>query len=238
MSFEITKERLISYLYDELSQGEREQMKSQIAESPDSQEFLRNARDTQQTLKEWQDEDPHLDLAFTQKSVPFPQSSIPGILKRRRRLFAGLTVGLLAATLVLAFLNLEASYSQGTFELRISLQSDTLQQPNPDSPVTHVTLQDLAKDREKSEERFLNLLRASELRQQEKFDQALLQVIHDLDSRRQQDLRAMGKTLEDVDLTSEVRFRQTDALLQELFRIKNPKPLRVVPNRQILQTRP
>jgi hypothetical protein len=132
----------------------------------------------------------------------------------------GFAVGAVAGLLLLALFNFEASYTDGNLSVKLSLfplQSERVAAIQPDS-LEFVTQPQFDAWQAEHVQFVRNMLADLETRHRRESHSLLTELVEDIEHQRQQDLRVVGRGLEAVQLSSENRLRQTNAVLSQLIR--------------------
>jgi len=213
MNPELTEEQLINYLYGECPLEEKKAIEAHLETHPETRGKLADLSKVSHTLQAWPDEDPNLDLVFVQERESFWKTLVPTWLIERPWKATGLTIGLAAALLLVTYLNVDMSYTDGVFTLQVGHPSTT-QENALEAPITR---REFVEVQQQSLERFETMLRASEIRQREERNASLTQFARTMELQRQQDLQLVGRSLRGVDQSSVYRYQQTDEMLRQLF---------------------
>ncbi|MFQ6116087.1 MAG: zf-HC2 domain-containing protein [bacterium] len=223
MKCDIPKERLIEYLYQDLEPGKKATIEAHLAQCPTCNRELEELEKTAEILRTWPDEEPHTNLIFVQERTSFWKLMIPVWLRGIgwRRIMFGASSAVASILLMLSLLNLEVTYNQGNFNLKMSwLPRPGTEVITPGNPLAvPVTQREFAEWQQQSMELLQEMVQASEARQRRELGDALTEFARNMDQQRRQDLRLVGKGLEVFQLSTEGRFRQTDEILQRLLRV-------------------
>ena len=221
MKCDMPKEQLIGYLYEDMDPGEKESIEAHLAQCPACKRELELLAGTSHVLRAWPDEALPMNLVFVQERTSIWRWLMPDWLREGgwRRLTVGLAAGLASVMVILALVNLEATYTQGDFSLKLSL----LPRSAPESIVSQdpwaapVARREFSEWQQQSLQLIKEMLHVVEERQRGELDLALAQLAQNMDRQRRQDLHLVGKGLEVVELSTEDRFRRNDEILQRLF---------------------
>jgi hypothetical protein len=218
MTCEFPKERLIGFHYGEVDADEREAVRAHVAGCEACRQELEALERTGRTLRAWHDESPDFDLVFVRERAPFWRALAPSWLGSGgwRRFAAGMAVGVAAAVLILAFVNIEAGFQDGAFSLNIALRTTSPSEATRETvdPLARpVTLGEFAAYQEQSLGLIKQLLDDSEQRQRQDLGLALTQFAEDLDRQRQRDLQLVGLGLRGVEQSTNQRFNQIGRLI-------------------------
>lgn len=176
---------------------------------------------TSLTLKAWENEDPRLHLVFVKESQSwlhavkekFAHLRAPAVGKLAW-LSAGIAIGVL---FISALLNTEISYNNGNFVYRTSLL------PRPSAPAT-ADSQLVAQIREELNEKYQQMLLASQQQQREEFNRTLTQFATEVDRQRQIDLMLVDRGLNEFQQHYNSRFERNDQILNQFLRtVKLPQ---------------
>jgi hypothetical protein len=222
MTCDDAKALMMGALYGEMEEGEEEQLTSHLSSCQACSEELAGLRQTSRLLRVWKDVDPELHLRFIEER-PSRLAALKRLMPLPR--WAGVSVGLAAAALFLmALLNLEVSYRDGAFDLRVSLlpRPQTIATPALEDTLDanrYVTPEMLARVQEENFRLMQQLIEASEARQMEFVTTSLSQFAAEVEAQRQRDLRLVDRGLEAVQITTERQFLETHQILGDLIRL-------------------
>lgn len=168
---------------------------------------------TSLTLKAWENEDPRLHLLFVKES-----QSWLSVLKEKFEnmrvtalgklawLAAGIAIGVL---FISALLNTEISYNNGNFAYRTSLLP---------RPAVTADSQLVAQIRQELNEKYQQMLLASQQQQRDDFNRTLAQFATEVDRQRQIDLTLVGRGLDEFQQHYNSRFERNDQILNQFLR--------------------
>lgn len=217
MRCDFSKEKLLEYFYAEVSDDEKSQIESHVAECPACQTELAQLGQTAGVLRRWPDEEPNLNIHFVQqKSSPWNWAS--SIRQKSWPKFAfGFAAGLATVLVILSLVNFDASYSDGNINVKFNLFRN-MPPPPPTDPLDRaVTRREFNAWQQTSYELMQSMI--DNAGSQQRYEQRLLlsQFARDLDLKRQQDLQRVGQGLEVLQLVNDDKFRRTSAALQKLM---------------------
>lgn len=220
MKCSMSKEKLVGYLYQDMEPEEQASIEAHLAQCPACRGTLEDLSSTTEILRAWPEEEPNMDLTFVQE-----EGSRGKVLKRGwlrgllgRRPVMGVAFGIAAVLVILALVNLEVTYTQGDFQVSMSL----LPRPRAGSESVEdppVTRGEFAAWQEESLQLMQEVIQMSEERQRRERDLTLVQFAQDLERRRYQDLRMVGRGLEVMEASTEDRFRRTGDVLHQLLTV-------------------
>jgi len=175
---------------------------------------------TSLTLKAWENEDPRLHLVFVKESQSwlsavkekFENMRVPAMGKLAW-LSAGVAIGVL---FISALLNTEISYHNGNFVYRTSLL--------PRSSGATADSQLVAQIQQELNEKYQQMLLASQQQQREDFNRTLAQFATEVDRQRQIDLTLVDRGLNEFQQHYNSRFERNDQILNQFLRtVKLPQ---------------
>ncbi|MBN2357141.1 zf-HC2 domain-containing protein [candidate division KSB1 bacterium] len=211
------KNSMMDYIYDEISQQEREALEAHLAGCASCREELQALQQIQQQLQQWPDVDADLKLVF----VEDPKSAFGWFRERfawlwgpRLKYATGFAVVCAAFFLFFAVLNTQISYKEGDFKVSMSLWSKA-----PDLPEDAVVL---------TRDQWLQMQQAqllqmeefilqSEARQRLLVGQAIQQLAIKIDEQRKNDLQLVEQGLQRMNYQTAYRFAETDRALSEML---------------------
>ncbi len=220
MNCDISKELLVSYFYDEMVDEEKTEFENHLAHCSTCQSELEMLGQTTGALKVCPDEEPHLDLHFIQE-----RTGILSVFKPKlptavwARTAFGLTASVAVVLLLLALVNFEAGYSNGDFSMRVSFlpRPDTVAQQTENRFTEPVSRREFENWKMDTYRLIENVVTDVEFRQRNENQATLTRFARDVEAQRRQDLQFLGRGFETLQVSSENRFRETDAILNELI---------------------
>ncbi|MFQ5824700.1 MAG: anti-sigma factor family protein [bacterium] len=223
MKCEISKEKLIGYFYQDLDSVEIADLEAHLTKCTACQKELAQLAQTTKILSTWPDEEPNLNMVFVQEKTSYWDSLIPNWLRGIgwRRFTVGLTISFASILIILALSNFEAKYTQGNFDVKLSLlpRPSAEFSTSSDPLAAPVKQQEFTEWKQQSMQLIQEMIHTAEARQRRELELVLAQFARDMDLQRRQDLRLVGKGLEGFQLSNENRFRRTNEILQQLIRV-------------------
>lgn len=222
MTCKEAKARMMGLLYDDMDEGEGELLASHLSACASCAAELEALRKTTHLLRAWKDEDPQLRMQFVMEGKRRP-GRWPRLAWWPR--WAGVGLGVAAAAMLLmALFNLEISYRDGDFGLRMGLLPRPIAETTgtaPDSAAAarYVTPEMLARVQEENLRLMQELIEASEARQVEFVSSALSQFAAEVEAQRQRDLRLVDRGLEAMHFSTERQFQETQEILGSLIQL-------------------
>jgi len=220
MTCKLSKEILISFLYEELAPDEQKDVEQHISRCAVCRKELDELRSSRNILSISKDEEPDLKLSFVQEKVKF----FP-VLKKKwaslrvpQRIVWGLSVGAFAGLLLLSLLNFEISYRNGNFYMQFGFMPQISGVTRTDA-AQPVTRQEFDAWKAKSLQLVSDMVEVSREQQKQDLNEAVLRLASSIEAQRQQDLQFVGRGLEVLQNSSETQFRQRDEVLQQLIRV-------------------
>lgn len=174
---------------------------------------------TSLTLKAWENEDPRLHLVFVKESQSwlhavkekFENARVPA-LGKLAWLTAGIAIGVL---FISALLNTEISYNNGNFAYRTSLLP---------RPAVTADSQLVGQIRQELNEKYQQMLLASQQQQRADFNRTLAQFATEVDRQRQIDLMLVDRGLNEFQQHYNSRFERNDEILSQFLQtVKLPQ---------------
>lgn len=201
MNCDITREQLIAYFYDEdIHKDERERLGVHIATCPSCSQALEELGNASRILSTWRDETPDFDLVFAEARSSFWQNPWPARFPKRWAVAATFAI---AAVLVIIFFNVEFALRDGAFHASIGLRSgdsseriaanDTSETHPLDAPIT---FGELIVHQQNLIDYTNRLVHASQNRQRDEVNSALIQLVRELETQREQDLQRIDRGLQ------------------------------------------
>ena len=201
MNCDITREQLIAYFYDEdIHKDERERLGVHVAACPSCSQALEELGNASRILSTWRDETPDFDLVFAEARSSFWQNPWPARFPKR---WAAAATFAIAAVLVIIFFNVEFALRDGAFHASIGLRSgdsseriaatDTSETHPLDAPIT---FGELIVHQQNLIDYTNRLVHASQNRQRDEVNSALIQLVRELETQREQDLQRIDRGLQ------------------------------------------
>lgn len=214
----------MDFLYDEISDDDRQMVQAHLSDCDSCQRELDSLRQTSQLLQQWEEVDPDFNVVMVTEKVSW-LSRLKGwvtkLLPRPKKIAYGLAYSFVGVLLVLAVANTEISYRQGEFNIRMGLFSKPTPLQATDNLATQQLLERLQKD---NYILMSSLIQQSETRQRKEIASALIQLRQDVERQRVEDLSLVGFGLDNVEKNTVRQMRKTDNSLNELIRLINAQP--------------
>lgn len=222
MKCDIAPETLVSLLYNEIEPQEEHKLREHLENCESCQAAFQELCETTEILKKWEDEVPASKTVFIQEPVSRWQSFREGIWNRpHTRLAWGIPVLAAAAVLLLFLFNFQASYQNGNWHIAFGKSAMNASQIDARINTT------LAQWQSRQNEQLVQLIKESELRQQQNMTLTLNEYAKQQEQKRNYDLQWVGQNLEGLQRQTEGRYYQTSTLINDLIRQSNmtsPQP--------------
>ena len=214
----------MDFLYDEISDDDRQMFLAHLSECDSCQRELESLQQTSHLLQQWEEVDPDFNVVMVTEKVSW-LSHLKGwgtkFLPPPRKIVYGLAYSVVGVLLLLAVANTEISYRQGEFNVRMGLFSKPTPQPTTDNLATQQLLERLQKD---NYILMSSLIQQSETRQRKEIASVLIQLRQDVERQRVEDLSLVGFGLDNVEKNTFRQIRRTDNSLNELIRLISAQP--------------
>ncbi len=216
MKCDFSKEKLLEYFYAEVSGEEKSKIETHLANCSVCQAELAQLKQTTNALRHWPDEEPNLNLHFVQQKSSLGNWAFSIRQKSWPKFALGFAAGLASVLVVLSLINFDASYSDGSVNVKFSLFRST-PTPAADPLDRAVTRREFNAWQQTSYELMQSMI--DNAGSQQRYEQRLLlsQFARDLDFKRQRDLQRVGQGLEVLQLVNDDKFRRTSAALHKLM---------------------
>jgi len=210
---------LMDFLYNEIESESEKLVRAHLQNCAACRAEYEALSRTSLTLKAWENEDPRLHLVFVKEShgwlsalkEKFESRRVPAMGKLAW-LAAGIAIGVL---FISALLNTEISYNSGNFAYRTSLLP---------RPAATADSQLVAQIRRELNEKYQQMLTASQQQQRADFNRTLAQFATEVDRQRQIDLMLVDRGLNEFQQHTNSRFEQNNELLNQFLRnVKLPQ---------------
>jgi hypothetical protein len=210
---------LMDFLYNESEPDSEKLVRAHLQNCPACRGEYEALSRTSLTLKAWENEDPRLHLVFVKESQSWLSALKEKFLPEHAPAWgklAGLAAGIAIGVLFIsALLNTEISYRNGNFVYRTSLL--------PRQPAT-VDSQLVAQVRQELDEKYQQLLLASQQQQRDELNSTLAKFATEVDRQRQIDLLLVGRGLDEFQQHTNSRFERNNELLNQFLRnVKLPQ---------------
>ncbi len=225
MKCNLSKDKLIGYYYQEIEPDEKKLVEEHLSTCTICKKELGAFANTSNLLRTWSDEESNIKYNFVQEKASLWNNMKMAWLTGNnwRRLTLGLASGLAAALVILSVFNFEANYSEGNFNVKLSLFPQPKSETNePDDQLAMpITQGEFNAWQKESFQLIQRMIKSTVEQQRNEQELKLVQFARDLDQQRRYDLRIVGEGLEVFQLTNENRFRRTNETLNELIRAAN-----------------
>jgi hypothetical protein len=206
---------MMDAIYDEITQDDLKSLKNHLAQCSDCRAKFDTLKATTQTLAQWPDVEPGVNLTF----VTQPVSRLGELLKRLKSYKTPYRLGLaLASALVLlALINTRVNLGQGQFDFESSLLGHKSQ-----PPATNLATQtDLDNLRQENYQLVTAIL--DEYSRRNKVETAVMlnAFYNEIEKKRQNDLQLVSNAMEQVQYGTSQRIEQTDRALGTLIKYVN-----------------
>lgn len=222
MKCEDTKILLLDFLYDEIEVEAEKLLRLHLQSCAACRGEYESLQRTSLALRAWPEAEPPHALVFVEKPASWGASIKQVLFPEKASLWARLGFGLgtavLTALLLSAVFNLEVQYGAGGFVYRSSLA------PRTPAELSEAAKQQLlAEWQQQNSEWVAQMLQAGYAKQRSDFERALLTLTQEWERQRQNDLRIVGRGLEEVQQNTDSRLRQTHKIvMDELMRVASP----------------
>jgi hypothetical protein len=201
----------MDFLYNEIEPESEKLVRAHLQSCPACRHEYEALSRTSLTLKAWENEDPRLHLVFVQENKSWLGVLTEKLFRnsspawgRLAGLSAGIAIGVL---FISALLNTEISFNNGSFTYRTSLL------PRPSATVDS---QLVAQMQQQLDEKYEQLLLASQQQQRDEFNHRLAKFVSEIDRQRQNDLMLVGRGLDEFQ-------QQNHALINQFLQsVKSP----------------
>ncbi len=202
-------EQLVAYLYDELDEDERRELEVFLDANEDARQQLADLRRTRRVLGAWEDEAPPSEVTFVSEDASVGKKRLVIDFTWQRAAAVGFAI---AAVLVLAFTRVDVSVNEGSMAVLMNWSDPTGSSASESDSV--LTVDRFVEYQREYLGLTQGLIEASELRQRA----AMIEFAGVLEARRQEDLREIGRGMQNVGQIAERGYLQSGALLTRLAR--------------------
>jgi len=220
MNEEKVKSKLIDYLYDEMTEEERQEFKKILSESPDLQRDLKEMQSTRNLLQDEPGEIPHKDLLLINPETAERETNAEA--KPKRISFYLKTAAAIAAVILLtvtsfAFVNLQVQQTEHGVLISFG------DQPVPEQPVQESQISEeevyalIAELQEENSRLFSEILEETRREHRQQLEDVITTLTNYYDQRRQQDLVLISEGLSQLEEETYYRFLQTEDALEDLI---------------------
>ncbi|MBU0713212.1 zf-HC2 domain-containing protein [bacterium] len=206
---------MMDALYDEISGVDKKTLDTHLKSCPDCRVKYHTLQTTTQTLKKWEDVEPHVNLTF----VSQPASRIADFFRNLKSWKLPVRMGVAVASLLLllSLFNTKIQITDGQFAFETSLFSRGSQTPSPEL----VTQTDLDNMRQENYQMVATIL--DEYAKRNKIETAVLfdKFYDELEKQRRTDLQLVSNAVEQVQYGTTQRLQRTDRTLGTLIEYVN-----------------
>lgn len=223
MKCDLSKEKLMAFLYDELNGDERADFERHLSQCPACRKEIALLESSRKLLQAWQDEEPPA-FTFVQDKYSVPESlrRLWSGFSPLRKILWGLATGAVAALLFLSLLQVDATYKAGEWHIRLGLWKNSMQGENASRQTLvaqPVSREEFEAWKTGSVQLFADMLEASQQKQKQELSNAMLQLAQRFELQRRQDLQFVGRGLEVLQNDNESKYRQTSQVLEQLLQV-------------------
>ena len=217
MKCDVARTYFMDYIYEELESEASEALEAHVQACGACRREIADLRQTRGLLQALPQADPGQALVFAQphRTLADWWRDFVAVLPRPLWARAGLATMACAMLLLLAgsLANFRLTYSNQTLSVRMSLI------PSPQQAATEEFQEALlARMRAENAQLVSDLLAAHEAEEQRKLARTLGRFAADIERRRENDLRLIGRGLEEIHQTTNLQFGETNEMLKQLFR--------------------
>jgi hypothetical protein len=215
------QEKLMDYLFDEMSESEKKEFEAILVMNPGLQKELRELQSTHQLLKSEPGEIPHKNLLV----IP-PDDKTGGQLhaepKGKSKIFylkmgAAIAAAVLLAALALSFVNLQIEQTDRGLMLSFGDQPAAATQP-AEPQISEAEVYELISELQEENTRLLaNVLEQTRIEHQQQMTDIIETLTAYYDQRRREDLILIGEGLAQFEEETYYRFLQTEEALEDLI---------------------
>ncbi|MDZ7263991.1 MAG: zf-HC2 domain-containing protein [candidate division KSB1 bacterium] len=223
MSCKDMQSLLMDFLYDEISDADRELFLAHFARCKSCQQEYIALKRTSGILQEWEDVDPDFNFIVVNEKrhwTDYLKDLLAKLLPQPKIVTYGVIGSVVGIFLLLAAANTEISYQQQQFRIRFGL----FQKPISAEQTDHLATQRLIEQLQ--QENYLlmtSLIQQSEARQRKEMTSAMIQLRQDIERQRIEDLNLVGFGLENIERNTYHRIQKTDNSLNEFIRLINAR---------------
>lgn len=215
------KPLFVDFIYDEISDEDRQLFEAHLAHCESCQQQLAALQNTSHVLQRWEDVDPDFNVVMVSEKV----SWFTQVKERVRQLFPrpakfgyAVAYAVVGVLLLLAIANTEISYRQGEFKMSMGLFSRSVTPKQAENALTQEFI-----DQWRKENYYLmsSLIQQSEERQRKERTSEILRLRQDLAQQRIEDLNLVGLGLDNIEQNTFRQLKRTDTNLNELMQLIN-----------------
>jgi hypothetical protein len=219
MKCEQIQSLVMDFLYDEISEEDREIFIAHLSQCESCQKELESLKNTSHFLQQWEDIDPDFNVVMVTKKVSWLsliKERWVQLLPKPKQIVYGLAYVAVGIFLILAIANTEISYRQGEFKMSMGLFSRPSSQEKADNLLNQEFVEQLHQ-----ENYYLmnSLIDQSEARQRKEMAATILRLRQDFERQRVEDLNLVGFGLDNVERNTYRQIKRTDNSLNELIQL-------------------
>ncbi|MBN1351203.1 zf-HC2 domain-containing protein [candidate division KSB1 bacterium] len=219
MNCEAAKQHFVDYLYREIGDEQKQQFEAHLADCECCRREIAALKGTTAILQKWEEIDPKLNLIFVKESV----SGWQRVIEKARALIPGrqnwgkrFAYGFAVALILLSLANLNISWQDGIFHLKMSLL--------PQSNKTHVPTEAVSRDEllafQNDQIALMNqLIEASEARQRRDMVVSLTDFAQEIANQRRSDMAIVGTSFEQLQYLTNRRLERTSQSVNGLIKV-------------------
>lgn len=209
-------ENLISLIYNELDQNEKKRLDNHLKKCASCRKIFKELQSTVNILEKWEDRSPEMNLVFVENrnsiwqkfKKKFQEFGLPMRFATAAAVFTILTV------LLLSIFNFQAKFSRGEWQLSFGLVPDN----NSDKLFSAKQIEQIIdQSQQQTLNYFAEMIKDSEYRQQQKFNNSMINFSKYIESQRKNDLQIFNHGLEGLHQVTEEKFIHTNDVLKDLI---------------------
>jgi len=215
------KPLFIDYLYDEISDKDRDLFLAHLSECESCQKELQALQQTSNILQKWENVDPDFNVVMVTEKISWLshlKERWTQLSPKSQKFAYGLVYITIGIFLLLAIANTEISYRQGEFKMSMGLFS----KPSSQQKTDELFAQEFVERLQKENYYLMNsLIQQNEAKQQKEIATAILQLRQDFERKRIEDLNLVGFGLDNIERNTYHQLKKTDNSLNELIHLIN-----------------
>lgn len=212
------KTLFMDFLYDEISDTDRDLFLTHLSQCQSCQQELAALKKTSNIIQQWENVDPDFNVVVVTDKVSwhhYLKDRLAHLIPKPRKIAYGIIFATAIIFLLLAAANTEITYRQGEFKMNLGLFSRPATQQSADKLLASEFIEQL----QKQNYYFTNsLIQQSEERQRKELASAILQIRQDFERKRIEDLNLVGFGLDKIEQNTFRELKRTDNSLNELIR--------------------
>ena len=207
----------MDFLYDEISDENKKLLQTHLSLCQSCREEFESLKETTQILQQSNEVEPNFNMVFVSETKSIWAGLKDVISFSPKKIAYGFAIGLVSVLLILSLTNLEITYKNGNYSLKMSIIPTKTEQQKE-----IINNEVIAQLQQQNLQLMNTLIQNSEERYRKQLISTLAQFSRDFDSRRANDLQLVGLGLDEVEKNIYSRIeKRTNSQLNNMIKYIN-----------------